>query len=97
MHIRANPLLDACEKVYTSVGVTFPALPGRPLQLIDVQNLFCKVDKYARVAHPQFTGLEGRSRIKQRFQPAAAMLALCYPPKWEINAKLDGLLSGYTD
>ena len=52
---------------FAAVGVTFPALPGRPLQLIDVQNLFCEVDKYARVAYPQFTGLEGRSRIKQRF------------------------------
>ena len=67
--------------------VTFPALWGRDLQLIDVQNLFCEIDKYARAAYPQFTGLEGRSRIKQRFQPAAAMLPLWYPPKWGINDK----------
>ena len=71
---------------FAAAGVTFPTLPSRALQLIDVQNLFCEIDKYARVAYPQFTGLEGRSRIKQRFQPAAAMLPLWYPPKWGINA-----------
>ena len=36
-----------------------------------MQNLFCEIDKYARVAYPQFSGLDGRSRIKQRFQPSA--------------------------
>ena len=82
---------------FAAVGVTFPSLPGRPLQLIDVQNLFCEVDKYARVAYPQFTAADGRHQIKQRFQPSAGPLPLWYPPKWGINAKLDGLLSGYTD
>ena len=33
--------------------VPFRDLGGRPLQLIDCQNLFCEVDKYARVAHPE--------------------------------------------
>ena len=61
---------------------------GSELQLIDVQNLFCEIDKYARVAYPQFTGLDGRHRIKQRFQPAAAMLPMWYPPKWGVNEKL---------
>ena len=73
---------------FAAVGVTFPSLPGRDLQLIDVQNLFCEIDKYARVAYPQFTTADGRHRIKQRFQPSAAMLPLWYPPKWGINDKL---------
>ena len=74
---------------FAAVGVTFTSLPGRSLQLIDVQNLFCEVDKYARVAYPQLTGLDSRSRIKQRFQPAAAtMLSLpWYPPNWGVNGQ----------
>ena len=79
------------QECFAAVGVSFPSLPGRQLQLIDVQNLFCEVDKYARVAYPQFTGLEGRSRIKQRFQASAAMPLLWYPPKWGVNHKFGTL------
>ncbi|MBE7157820.1 MAG: hypothetical protein INR62_05200, partial [Rhodospirillales bacterium] len=70
---------------FAMVGVTFPSLPGRALQLIDMQNLFCEVDKYARVAYPQLTSPDGRSRIKQRFLPAAKVPPLWYPPKWGLN------------
>ena len=38
-------------------GLDFEDLWGRPLQLIDCQNLFCEVDKYARVAHPEAEGI----------------------------------------
>lgn len=61
---------------------------GRPLQLIDCQNLFCEVDKYARVAHPQVRGLSGRTRIKQQFKPNLDALDVWYPPKWKINDRL---------
>jgi hypothetical protein len=71
-----------------AVGVTFCGLWGRELQLVDVQNLFCEIDKYARMAYPQFTATDGRHRIKQRFQPSATMLPLWYPPKWGINGML---------
>ena len=76
------------QECFAAAGVTFPSLPGRALQLIDVQNLFCEVDKYARVAYPQFVGVDGRSRIKQRFHPTVTMLPLWYPPKWGISEKL---------
>ena len=76
------------------MGITFPSLPGRQLQLIDVQNLFCEVDKYARVAYPQFTTAEGRQRIKQRFQPSTGTLPLWYPPKWGVNEELDAMPDG---
>ena len=82
---------------FAVAGVTFPSLPGRALQLIDVQNPFCKINKYARVAYPPFAGVDGRHRIKQRFQPFATMLPLWYPPRWGINGKLEVLPSGYTD
>ena len=55
------------------------------LQLIDCQNLFCEVDKYARVVHPEFVGLSGRSRIKQRFVAAPRPIPQWYPPKWNVH------------
>ena len=70
---------------FARLGLTFHGLNGRPLQLIDCQNLFCEVDKYARVAHPTVAGLSGRSRIKQRFVPAGPMSTSWFPPKWGIN------------
>ena len=62
--------------------VDFPSLWGRALQLIDCQNLFCEVDKYARVAHPDLEGPSGRTRIKQRYIPRPTPLHVAYPPKW---------------
>ncbi|HEX4334355.1 MAG TPA: nucleotide kinase domain-containing protein [Polyangiaceae bacterium] len=67
----------------------FRDLWGRPLQLIDCQNLFCEVDKYARVVHPEFSGASGRTRIKQRFVPAARPVPQWYPPKWNIHPPVD--------
>src|SRR5690606_31195698 len=60
--------------------LNFKDLWGRPLQLIDCQNLFCEVDKYARVAHPNVTGISGRSRIKQKFKPKSEEIKYWYPP-----------------
>lgn len=70
---------------FARLGLTFDGLNGRPLQLIDCQNLFCEVDKYARVAHPTVAGLSGRSRIKQKFAPAGPMSSSWFPPKWGVN------------
>ena len=70
---------------FERLGLAFDGLHGRPLQLIDCQNLFCEVDKYARVAHPTVAGLSGRSRIKQKFAPAGPTLTSWFPPKWGIN------------
>jgi hypothetical protein len=70
---------------FTSRGLDFPTLWGRPLQLIDCQNLFCEVDKYARVAHPEVPGLSTRTRIKQVFRSAGAIPLPYYPPKWNLK------------
>lgn len=67
-------------------SLEFKSLWGRPLQLIDCQNVFCEVDKYSRVAHPEALGRSGRTRIKQRFSPSlAATTTPWFPPKWNIN------------
>ena len=67
----------------TPVPTPFRDLWGRPLQLIDCQNLFCEVDKYARVAHPELS-LGGPERIKQVYRANRQPLVLGYPPKWGL-------------
>lgn len=76
---------EAADECLTEFGIDFPDLWGRPLQLIDCQNLFCEVSKYARVVHPELTGPSGRTQIKQRFRPDAMALDPRYPPKWAIE------------
>jgi hypothetical protein len=71
---------------FDRLGLEFSGLRGRPLQLIDCQNLFCEVDKYARVAHPNIGGHSGRSRIKQLFAPVAEPVTAWFPPKWNLHA-----------
>lgn len=70
---------------FERLELTFQTLWGRPLQLIDCQNLFCEVDKYSRVVHPEFQGESGRTRIKQRFTARPEPLPQWYPPKWGLN------------
>ena len=81
-------MADRQEQECARLGLEFPSLWGRPLQLIDCQNLFCEVDKYARVAHPEAAGLTGRTRIKQKFAPQAQPIEFWYPPKWSINDRI---------
>ncbi|MEU9064573.1 nucleotide kinase domain-containing protein [Streptomyces sp. NPDC048430] len=73
------------EDHFARLQLPFKGLRGRPLQLIDCQNLFCEVDKYARVAHPEIAGISGRSRIKQAYRHDAAPLRAWFPPKWNLN------------
>jgi hypothetical protein len=81
-------MADRQEREFERLGLTFRSLFGRPLQLIDCQNLFCEVDKYSRVFHPDIEGRSGRTRIKQRFAPKAAPIQYWYPPKWGINESI---------
>lgn len=74
---------------FERLGLNFQSLWGRDLHLIDCQNLFCEVDKYARVHHPEFSGRTGRTRIKQAFNPTSAPICPWYPPKWGINEAAD--------
>lgn len=75
-------------KEFERLGLIFKSLWGRPLQLIDCQNLFCEVDKYARIAHPDFAGISGRIRIKQIYRPKSEPIHYWYPPKWGLNKKI---------
>ena len=79
---------DLQEREFERLGLEFRPLWGRRLQLIDCQNLFCEVDKYARVAHPEISGRVARKRIKQKFVPLRTPVDFFYPPKWNLNDKV---------
>lgn len=76
------------EQEFSKRQLEFKSLWGRPLQLIDCQNLFCEIDKYARVRFPEISGRLQRTRIKRRFQANSERIEYWYPPKWGINAKI---------
>lgn len=76
---------DRQEMEFERSGLNFRTLGDRPLQLIDCQNLFCEVSKYARLRHPDIKGISKRTRIKQIYRPSAKPIEYWYPPKWNIN------------
>lgn len=76
-------MANSAEVYLTDSSAEFADLWGRPLHLIDCQNLFCEVDKYARAAHPEIS-VGGPTRIKQAFRPDEQPLRLGYPPKWGL-------------
>ena len=73
---------------FARVDEDFQSLWGRPLQLIDCQNLFCEVGKYARLFHPDIRGRSGRERIKQVFRPTRSSVGYWFPPKWGLNDRI---------
>jgi len=84
---------DRQEIEFDRLGLEFKSLWGRPLQLIDCQNLFCEVDKYSRIAHPDIKGKSGRTRIKQIYKPRPNLVNYWYPPKWGINHLIESSMS----
>lgn len=76
------------ETEFARLDIEFQSLWGRPLQLIDCQNLFCEVDKYARLAHPNIKGLSGRTQIKQVYKATETPIEYWYPPKWGLNDRI---------
>lgn len=82
-------MVDEQEKEFQRLGLEFKTLWGRPLQLIDCQNLFCEVDKYARLAHPEIISTQSRKRIKQQYKAPKKKIDYWFPPKWNINGKIE--------
>lgn len=81
-------MMERQEGEFARLGLEFQSLWGRPLQLIDCQNLFCEISKYTRVSHPEIAGLHGRTRIKQMFRPQGPPTRPWFPPKWDLNDKI---------
>lgn len=79
-------MADNQEIEFERLGLNFQNLWGRDLQLIDCQNVFCEVDKYSRVFHPEVSGISNRTRIKQKFTlQNKEDISFYFPPKWNIN------------
>jgi hypothetical protein len=78
---------DILSQVVTGTGA--PRLFGRPLQLIDIQNCFCEIAKYARVAHPEFN--TERTRIKHSYlpKPGPPLPKPVFPRQWQIDTARD--------
>lgn len=76
------------EEEFTNRGLSWENLWGRDLKYIDVQNLFCEVDKYTRVAIPELDTSVSGTRIKQRYHPNPSPLIPSFPPKWDINDRV---------
>jgi hypothetical protein len=82
-------MADKQQIEFERLGIRFENLWGRDLQLIDCQNLFCEVDKYSRVAHPEVAGVSGRLRIKQKYKiTSLKSIEYFFPPKWGINTNV---------
>jgi len=58
-------MMEYQDTEFERLGLDFKRLFGRPLQLIDCQNIFCEVGKYARISHPEIKDKSGRLKIKQ--------------------------------
>jgi hypothetical protein len=56
----------------------------RRLHKIDIQNLYCETDKYARVAHPKFNIPGGQTDIKNTLNPTGPLPPQVFPPKWGL-------------
>ena len=84
-------MMDLQHEEFERLGLDFQDLFGRPLQLIDCQNIFCEVGKYARARFPELNQNGGRVRIKQRYWISGAMAAPYFPPKWGINDLVSAL------
>ncbi|HEX9428843.1 MAG TPA: nucleotide kinase domain-containing protein [Candidatus Bathyarchaeia archaeon] len=76
---------EVAKEEFEKRDLTFKTLWGRALHLVDYQNLFCEVDKYARVAFPTMTAESTRRRIKRKYHPNPAPLPQWYPPKWKLR------------
>ena len=79
-------MAESQEQEFHRLHLDFDTLWGRSLQLIDCQNVFCEVDKYSRLAHPEIMGYSKRTRIKQKYTCShSEPIELVFPLKWNIN------------
>lgn len=86
-----NRVVEDQARSFARLQIAFPALQGRPLKPIDCQNLFCEISKYARVAHPQYKGIAGRTRIKQSYKEHSLPLpSPMFPPHWKLGPAESG-------
>lgn len=79
-------MVNRQEQEFATRNLNFQTLYNRRLKLIDCQNLFCEISKYARIKHPEFAGIAGRTKIKQKYNASLPRYenhhAITLPQKW---------------
>ncbi len=85
-------MMENQDAEFRRLGIDFKSLFGRPLQLIDCQNIFCEVGKYARVSHPHIKDKSGRVKIKQIYRNSGALPAPSFPEKWGLSTAIQTFL-----
>lgn len=88
-------MMDSQNAEFERLGLDFKSLFGRPLQLIDCQNLFCEVGKYARISHPHIKDKSGRVKIKQHYRTSGALPTPSFPEKWGLSAAVQAYLDSH--
>jgi len=86
-------MMEKQESEFERLELDFKSLFGRPLHLIDCQNLFCEVGKYARVSHPQIKDKSGRVKIKQVYRTSGSIPTPSFPEKWGLSSAVQAFLS----
>lgn len=82
-------MMDNQDVEFKRFGLNFKSLFGRPLMLIDCQNIFCEVGKYARVSHPEIKDKSGRTKIKQGFRSKGVLPIPQFPKKWGLSRAVE--------
>lgn len=79
-------MVENQEQEFARYGYDFKNLFGRPMQAIDVQNVFCETDKYTREA-VKTSAIEKMKRIKTRFKndEKKPKIEFFFPPKWNLK------------
>ena len=71
------------EEEFERLNLNFKTIGNRKLQLIDIQNIFCELDKYCREKVPSLKS--NRTKIKKKYIPKQTKIEYIYPPKWNIK------------
>ena len=71
------------EEEFKRLNLNFKTIGNRKLQLIDIQNIFCELDKYCREKVPELKS--NRIKIKKKYIPKQSKIEYIYPPKWNIK------------
>lgn len=85
-------MMENQEAEFERLEVDFKSLFGRPLQLIDCQNLFCEVGKYSRISHPHIKDKSGRVKIKQVYRTSGDISSPSFPEKWGLSTAVQTFL-----
>ena len=71
------------DEEFKRLKLNFKPIGNRKLQLIDIQNIFCELDKYLRQAVPELKS--NRIKIKKHYVPKNEKIEYIYPKKWGIQ------------